>query len=106
MKPLPVTNGDLAAFLASKTKKEVYRGFSAFEILAREREIWRFWIYAYAVFAYLAGMTLTKFGDPKFGSFVILIPVPLSFLFQRQRRLDDFIVFFLTRNSSAAGASK
>lgn len=96
MKPFDSTNDDLVVFLASKKRREVYQGFSELDILLREKEIWRLWIYAYTSFGYIAAVYIAMNWPGKF-LFYGLLPIPTLMLMRHQRRVEDFLIYYLTR---------
>lgn len=101
MKPIKVTEEDVARFLSAKGRHEVYRGFTPLEIFRRELDLSRFWIYMYAGMAFILAIFLAgRHSSPE--PFVFL-PLPLILLINRQRHLEHLLIVHLGGKSVTIG---
>ena len=96
MTPSDANNDDVADFLATKKKAEVYRSSTDLEILTRERDkigyVLSLYVALICALSYSIGSHFRSFRI-----FVPLFPIVAWLLIQRYRRLDDYVVLQITR---------
>jgi hypothetical protein len=102
MKRHAVTNDDLAAFLERMKLRESYRNLADIEILQLERDKANFFLSSYVGLSLFVALftgthQLAIYSFP----FLIVLFFGALFFMKRERRLDDFIVFLISRHDSS-----